>query len=86
MQLRDSVRDYLMRMRLSQTRAKTETEIGTERFCKGQTHKNETVSQVGPKTESEIGIERGCKEQTHKNETVSQVGAKTESEIATERL
>ncbi len=58
-------------------RAKTESEIGTERFCKGLTYKSETVSQVGPKTESEIGIERFCKGLAHKSETVSQVGPKT---------
>jgi hypothetical protein len=42
---------------VSQVGAKTESEIGIERFCKGLTHKNESVSQVGPKTESEIAIE-----------------------------
>ncbi len=47
--------------------AKTESEIGTERFCKGQTHKSETVSQVGVKTESEIATERLCKGLTHEN-------------------
>jgi hypothetical protein len=46
---------------VSQVGAKTESDIGNERFCKGLTHKSETVSQVGPKTESEIGIQRGCK-------------------------
>ena len=47
--------------------ANTEPEIGTERGCKGQTHKNETVSQVGAKTESEIATERLCKGLTHEN-------------------
>ncbi len=47
--------------------AKTEAEIETERFCKGLTHKSETVSLVGAKTESEIATERLCKGLTHEN-------------------
>ncbi len=43
-------------MWLTQTGVKTETEMGTERFCKRLTHKSEAVSQVGAKTESEIGM------------------------------
>ncbi len=49
-------------MWLTQTGAKTKTEVGTERFCKGLSHVNETVSQVGAKTERNAGIESFCKE------------------------
>ncbi len=47
---------------VSQVGAKTESEIGIERFCKGLTHKSETVSQVGAKIERDTGIESCCKE------------------------
>ncbi len=49
-------------MWLTQTGVKTESEIGTERFCKRLTHKNETVSQVGAKTVLDAGIVSCCKE------------------------
>ncbi len=40
----------------------TESEIATERCCKGLIQENETVSQAVTKTERKAGIESCCKE------------------------
>ncbi len=47
---------------MSQVGAKTESEIATERCCKGLIQENETVSQVGAKTVLDAGTESCCKE------------------------